>query len=73
MWESESESVSGRDYGRNGVLSNSKHGVKTDGFEQKGHSWYEKTLLLSFYFKKGVCLPFFFCFNTIMFSVITLF
>ncbi|KAK4357809.1 hypothetical protein RND71_023419 [Anisodus tanguticus] len=42
MWESESESVSGRDYG-NGVLSTSKHGLKTDGFEQKGQSWYVAT------------------------------
>ncbi|XP_049402077.1 root phototropism protein 3-like [Solanum stenotomum] len=42
MWESESESVSGRDYG-NGVLSTTKHGVKTDGFEQKGQSWYVET------------------------------
>ncbi|XP_009803877.1 root phototropism protein 3-like [Nicotiana tabacum] len=42
MWESETESVSGRDYG-NGVLSSTKHGVKTDGFEQKGQSWYVAT------------------------------
>lgn len=39
MWDSESESVGGRDYG-NGVLTTSKHGVKTDGFEQRGRSWY---------------------------------
>lgn len=39
MWESESESGGGRDYG-NGVLTTSKHGLKTDGFEQRGHSWY---------------------------------
>ncbi|KAF8404682.1 hypothetical protein HHK36_009570 [Tetracentron sinense] len=39
MWESESESVSGRDYG-NGVLSSTKHGVKTNGFEQRDKSWY---------------------------------
>ena len=40
MWEeSETESVRGRDYG-NGVLSSSKHGVKTDGFELRGQSWY---------------------------------
>jgi len=39
MWESESESVTGRDYG-NGVLSSSKHGLKTDGFELRGQSWY---------------------------------
>lgn len=35
MWESESD---GRDYG-NGVLSSSKHGVKTDGFELRDQSW----------------------------------
>ncbi|KAL5563435.1 hypothetical protein UlMin_033182 [Ulmus minor] len=40
MWESESESVA--DYG-NGVLSSSKHGVKTDGFEQRGQSWFVAT------------------------------
>lgn len=39
MWDSESESVGGRDYG-NGVLTTSKHGVKTEGFEQRGQSWY---------------------------------
>ncbi|XP_041011606.1 root phototropism protein 3-like [Juglans microcarpa x Juglans regia] len=42
MWESETESVGGRDYG-NGVLSSSKHGVKTDGFELRGQSWYVAT------------------------------
>ncbi|KAL3584309.1 hypothetical protein D5086_015370 [Populus alba] len=42
MWDSESESVTGRDYG-NGILSSSKHGVKTDGFEQRDHSWYVST------------------------------
>ncbi|KAH7518675.1 hypothetical protein FEM48_Zijuj09G0196100 [Ziziphus jujuba var. spinosa] len=42
MWESEIESVSGRDYG-NGVLSSSKHAVKTDGFELRGQSWYVAT------------------------------
>lgn len=39
MWESETESVAERDYG-NGVFSSSKHGVKTDGFELRGHDWY---------------------------------
>lgn len=40
MWESESElASSGRDYG-NGVVSSSKHGVKTNGFELRGQSWY---------------------------------
>ncbi|KAL3620970.1 26S proteasome regulatory subunit 6B [Castilleja foliolosa] len=42
MWDSETESVGGRDYG-NGVLSTSKPGVVTDGFEQKGQSWYVAT------------------------------
>ncbi|PON40255.1 Root phototropism protein 3-like [Parasponia andersonii] len=42
MWESETESVAERDYG-NGVLSSSKHGVKTDGFELRGHDWYVAT------------------------------
>ncbi|KAK9928437.1 hypothetical protein M0R45_025573 [Rubus argutus] len=43
MWESETESVGGRDYG-NGVLSLSKQSVKTDGFELKGgNSWYVAT------------------------------
>ena len=39
MWESETESVGGRDYG-NGVFSSSKHVVKTDGFELREESWY---------------------------------
>uniref|UniRef100_A0A6N2LJ90 BTB domain-containing protein n=1 Tax=Salix viminalis TaxID=40686 RepID=A0A6N2LJ90_SALVM len=42
MWDSESESVTGRDYG-NGILSSSKQGVKTDGFEQRDRSWYVAT------------------------------
>ncbi|TYI94850.1 hypothetical protein E1A91_D02G234600v1 [Gossypium mustelinum] len=42
MWESETESVRGREYG-NGVLSSNKHGVKTDGFELRGQSWYVAT------------------------------
>ncbi|KAJ6733748.1 hypothetical protein OIU74_005519 [Salix koriyanagi] len=42
MWDSESESVTGRDYG-NGILSSSKHGVKTGGFEQRDRSWYVAT------------------------------
>ncbi|CAB4289771.1 unnamed protein product [Prunus armeniaca] len=42
MWDSETESVGGRDYG-NGVLSSSKRSVKTDGFEQKGSSWFVAT------------------------------
>ncbi|KAL3538692.1 hypothetical protein ACH5RR_002058 [Cinchona calisaya] len=39
MWESESETGGRRDY-EDGILSTSKHGLKTDGFEQKGQSWY---------------------------------
>ncbi|GLT52480.1 hypothetical protein SLA2020_258200 [Shorea laevis] len=42
MWESDSESLGGREYG-NGVLSSTKHGVKTDGFELRGQSWYVTT------------------------------
>ncbi|KAI3810285.1 hypothetical protein L1987_19896 [Smallanthus sonchifolius] len=42
MWESESESVAGRDYD-NGVLSSTKHGVQTDRFEQRGKSWFVAT------------------------------
>uniref|UniRef100_A0A5B7B3H8 Putative root phototropism protein 3 n=1 Tax=Davidia involucrata TaxID=16924 RepID=A0A5B7B3H8_DAVIN len=42
MWESENESVGGRDY-NNGVLTSTKHGVKTEGFEQRGQSWYVAT------------------------------
>ncbi|XP_031273821.1 root phototropism protein 3 [Pistacia vera] len=42
MWKSENESLSGRDYG-NGVLSSTKHTVKTDGFELRGQSWYVAT------------------------------
>ncbi|XP_052204605.1 root phototropism protein 3 [Diospyros lotus] len=42
MWDSENESVAGRDR-HNGVVASSKHGVKTDGFEQRGQSWYVAT------------------------------
>ncbi|KAL0677534.1 hypothetical protein Bca4012_005515 [Brassica carinata] len=50
MWESESDSGvvgggggGGREYG-NGVLSSNKHaGVKTDGFELRGQSWFVAT------------------------------
>uniref|UniRef100_A0A5B7B362 Putative root phototropism protein 3 n=1 Tax=Davidia involucrata TaxID=16924 RepID=A0A5B7B362_DAVIN len=42
MWESETEPVGGRDH-NNGALSSSKHSVKTDGFEQRGQSWYVAT------------------------------
>ncbi|CAL5438460.1 unnamed protein product [Camellia sinensis] len=42
MWDSESKSAGGRDYS-NGVLTSSKHAVKTDGFEQRGQSWYVAT------------------------------
>ncbi|KAD5318002.1 hypothetical protein E3N88_17948 [Mikania micrantha] len=42
MWDSESESVAGRDYD-NGVLSSTKHGVQTDRFEQRGKSWFVAT------------------------------
>ena len=39
MWDSESESAGGRDY-KNGVVSSNNQGVQTDGFEQRGQSWY---------------------------------
>ncbi|KAJ4848937.1 26S proteasome regulatory subunit 6B [Turnera subulata] len=42
MWDSESESVAGRDYG-NGILTSSKHSLKTDGFELRDQSWYVAT------------------------------
>ncbi|GMH16400.1 hypothetical protein Nepgr_018241 [Nepenthes gracilis] len=41
MWNSD-ESVGGRDYG-NGALTTMKHGLKTDGFEQRGQSWFVVT------------------------------
>ncbi|KAK7246715.1 hypothetical protein RIF29_41585 [Crotalaria pallida] len=40
MWESGSEA--GQEYGA-GLLSSSKHSVKTEGFVQRGHSWYVAT------------------------------
>ncbi|KAF5781125.1 putative SKP1/BTB/POZ domain superfamily, NPH3 domain, NPH3/RPT2-like family protein [Helianthus annuus] len=42
MWDSESDSVAGRDYD-NGVISATKHGVQTDRFEQRGKSWFVAT------------------------------
>ncbi|KAI7755852.1 hypothetical protein M8C21_009194 [Ambrosia artemisiifolia] len=42
MWDSESDSVAGRDYD-NGVISSTKHGVQTDRFEQRGKSWFVAT------------------------------
>ncbi|WVZ25027.1 hypothetical protein V8G54_003571 [Vigna mungo] len=39
MWESESESAAGREYGT-GLLTSTKHSVKTEGFHQRGNSWY---------------------------------
>lgn len=42
MWDSETESLGGRDYG-SGALSSAKHGLKTDGFEQRGQSWFVAT------------------------------
>lgn len=39
MWESESEAAAGRrEYG-GGILNSSKHGVKIEGFQQRGNSW----------------------------------
>ncbi|OIV91591.1 hypothetical protein TanjilG_09003 [Lupinus angustifolius] len=40
MWESGSEA--GQEYGA-GILSSSKHSVRTEGFVQRGHSWYVAT------------------------------
>ncbi|XP_057428599.1 root phototropism protein 3-like [Lotus japonicus] len=42
MWESESESAAAQKYG-GGILTSTKHGVKTEGFVQRGHSWYVAT------------------------------
>ncbi|XP_061355530.1 root phototropism protein 3-like [Gastrolobium bilobum] len=40
MWESESESTAaGREYGGE-LLTSTKHGVKTEGFQQRDNSWY---------------------------------
>ncbi|XP_004504829.1 root phototropism protein 3-like isoform X2 [Cicer arietinum] len=39
MWESESEAAAGREYG-GGILTSTKHGVKIEGFHQRGNSWY---------------------------------
>lgn len=39
MWESESDSAARHEYG-DGILTSSKHGVPTEGFIQRGHSWY---------------------------------
>ncbi|KAI4312605.1 hypothetical protein MLD38_037409 [Melastoma candidum] len=40
MWESESESFSGRDHGNGGALTSNRQGVNTDGFELRDQSWY---------------------------------
>ena len=47
MWDSESESVTGRDYDSE-VLASNKHGVQTDRFEQRGKSWYLPTYVFVF-------------------------
>ncbi|PNX60263.1 root phototropism protein 3-like, partial [Trifolium pratense] len=39
MWESESETAAGREYG-GGVLTSTKHGVKIEGFYQRENSWF---------------------------------
>jgi len=49
MWESESESAAGREYGT-GLLTSTKHSVKTEGFHQRGNSWYVQCTLLIFLF-----------------------
>ncbi|KAL5705893.1 26S proteasome regulatory subunit 6B [Ranunculus cassubicifolius] len=41
MWESESESVRGREHGNSSLLGLSKHGgVSNDGFERRDQSWF---------------------------------
>ncbi|XP_010272951.1 PREDICTED: root phototropism protein 3-like [Nelumbo nucifera] len=42
MWESEDESVGGREY-TNGVLSSTKNEVETNQFERRDHSWFVAT------------------------------
>ncbi|KAL2936777.1 Root phototropism protein 3 [Bienertia sinuspersici] len=42
MWDSESESGGGREFG-NGALVSEKHNLKTEGFQQRGQSWYVET------------------------------
>ncbi|RWR84108.1 root phototropism protein 3 [Cinnamomum micranthum f. kanehirae] len=42
MWDSESDSTVGREYG-NGVLNSSKQEVKNDGFERRDQSWHVTT------------------------------
>ncbi|KAJ7946761.1 root phototropism protein 3-like [Quillaja saponaria] len=42
MWESESESEAGLEYG-NGAFTSSKQCVQTDGFEQRDQLWYVAT------------------------------
>ncbi|KAK4252781.1 hypothetical protein QN277_014325 [Acacia crassicarpa] len=42
MWESESDSASAREYG-SGFLTSTNHGVKNDGIQRRGHSWYVDT------------------------------
>ncbi|XP_058771714.1 root phototropism protein 3-like [Vicia villosa] len=42
MWESESDSAARHKYG-DGILTSNKLSVKTQGFLQRGHSWYVAT------------------------------
>ncbi|KAK2447000.1 root phototropism protein [Trifolium repens] len=42
MWESESDSAARHKYG-DGILTSNKPSVKTEGFLQRGHSWYVAT------------------------------
>jgi len=46
MWESESESASAHKYG-GGLLTSSNHGVKTEGFVQRGNSWYVRCIIIT--------------------------
>jgi len=49
MWESESESAAGREYGT-GLLTSTKHSVKTEGFQQRGNSWYVQCSVVTIVF-----------------------
>lgn len=42
MWDSETESLGGREYA-NGALAPAKHSLQTHGFEQRGQSWFVAT------------------------------
>ncbi|CAN1189016.1 Root phototropism protein 3 [Linum perenne] len=43
MWDSESDSGAGRDYGNGGAISSTKQPLHTDGFELRDRSWHVAT------------------------------